>query len=143
MRLLLLSTLSEDKKSLVFLFNPLNQNISSEKKEKLVQLYEYRCVSSFLLHHLGNCPAQSLRSLLAPVVGSHDQVAVRAELFNGGGPAAAADGGRLSLHPRELQHAAGVVFEQVALEGLPAAAHAHHHVLVVQHLQITESPLSL
>lgn len=80
-----------------------------------------------------------MRSLLAPVVRSHHQVAVRADLFDGGGPAAAA-GGRLSLHPGELEHAAGVVFEQVALEGLPSAAHAHHHVLVVQHLQITESP---
>lgn len=74
---------------------------------------------------------------------SHHQVAVRADVFDGGGPAAAAAaaaGGRLSLHPGELEHAAGVVFQQVALEGLPSAAHAHHHVLVVQHLQITESP---
>lgn len=72
-------------------------------------------------------------SLFAAVVRGHHQVAVGAQLFDAGGPAAV-DGGRLALHPRELQHAARVVLEQVALEGLPASADAHHHMLVVQHL---------
>lgn len=93
-------------------------------------LCEHR--SFFLPHHV-NGPSGSPSSLLAPVVCSHHQVAVGTQLFDGGGPAAAAaaDGGRLSLHPWELKHAAGVVFEQVALKGLPASTHAHHHVLVV------------
>lgn len=72
-------------------------------------------------------------SLFAAVVSSHHQVAVGAQVFDAGGPAAV-DGRRLSLHPRELQHAARVVLEQVALEGLPASANTHHHVFVVQHL---------
>lgn len=72
-------------------------------------------------------------SLFAAVVGGHHQVAVGGELFDAGGPAVT-DGGHLALHPGELQHAARVVLEQVALKGLPAPADAHHHVLVVQHL---------
>lgn len=73
-------------------------------------------------------------SLLAAVVGGHHQVAVGTQLSDAGRLAAAVDRRRLAFHPRELQHAAGVVLEQVALEGLPASADAHHHVLVVQHL---------
>lgn len=73
-------------------------------------------------------------SLFAAVVSSHYQVAVRREVFNVGG-LAVVDRGRLALHPRELEHAARVVFEQVALKGLPASTNTHHHVLVVQHLQ--------
>lgn len=72
-------------------------------------------------------------SLFAAVVRSHHQVAVGAQVFDAGGPAAV-DGGRLALHPRELQHAARVMLEQVALEGLPASANTHHHMFVVQHL---------
>lgn len=72
-------------------------------------------------------------SLFAAVVRSHHQVAVGAQVFDAGGPAAV-DGGRLALHPRELQHAARVMLEQVAFEGLPASADTHHHVFVVQHL---------
>lgn len=73
-------------------------------------------------------------SLFAAVVSSHYQVAVGGEVFDVGG-LAVVDRGRLALHPRELEHAAWVVFEQVALKGLPASTNAHHHVLVVQHLQ--------
>lgn len=78
-----------------------------------------------------------LASLLAAVVSSHHQVAVGTQLSDAGRLAAAAaavDRRRLAFHPRELQHAAGVVLEKVALERLPASADAHHHVLVVQHL---------
>lgn len=70
-------------------------------------------------------------SLLAAVVGCHHQVAVRGEVLNVGG--LAADRGRLALHPGDLEHAAWVVFQQVALKGLPASTDTHHHVLVVQH----------
>lgn len=65
----------------------------------------------------------------------HHQVAVGTQLSDAGRLAAAVvDRRRLAFHARELQHAAGVVLEQVALERLPASADAHHHVLVVQHL---------
>lgn len=66
-------------------------------------------------------------------MGRHHQVAVWGEVFDIGG--LGADGGYLSLHSGNLQHAAGVVFQQVALERLPASADPHHHMLVVQHLQ--------
>lgn len=71
-------------------------------------------------------------SLLAAVVSCHHQVAVGAEVLDVGGLIAA---NSLALHPGELEHAARVVLQQVALERLPASAHTHHHVLVVQHLQ--------
>lgn len=73
-------------------------------------------------------------SLFAAVMGRHHQVAVGGEVLDVG-RLAAADGGCLSLHPGDLEHAAGVVFQQVALEGLPASTNTHHHVLVVQHLR--------
>lgn len=75
-----------------------------------------------------------MSSLFAAVVGCHHQVAVRGEVLDVGG-LAAADGGRLALHPGDLKHAARVVFQQVALKGLPASTNTHHDVLVVQHLQ--------
>lgn len=80
------------------------------------------------------CPCLAGASLFAAVVSSHHQVAVGTQLSDAGRLAAAVDRRRLAFHPRELQHAAGVVLEQVALERLPASADAHHHVLVVQHL---------
>lgn len=74
----------------------------------------------------------SLRSsLFAAVVGCHDQVAVGGEVLDVGG--LAADWGRLALHPGDLEHAAWVVFQQVALKRLPAPTNTHHHMLVVQH----------
>ena len=78
--------------------------------------------------------APALRSLLAAVVGRHHQVAVRPQVLDHGGPAAG-DRRVLALHPGDLEHAAWVMLQQVALEGLPAPAHPHHHVLVVQHLK--------
>lgn len=75
-----------------------------------------------------------MSSLFAAIVGCHHQVAVGGEVLDVGG-LAAADGGHLALHPGDLEHAARVVFQKVALEGFPASADAHHHVLVVQHLQ--------
>lgn len=63
----------------------------------------------------------------------HHQVAVRGEVLNIGG--LVADRGHLTLHPGDLEHAAWVVFQQVALKGLPASTNTHHHMLVVQHLQ--------
>lgn len=72
-----------------------------------------------------------MSSLFAAVVGRHYQVAVRCQVLDVGG--LAADGGHLALHPRDLEHAAWVMFQQVALKGLPASTNAHHHVLVVQH----------
>lgn len=72
-------------------------------------------------------------SLFAAVVCCHHQVAVRGQVLDVGG--LAAERGRLALHSGNLEHAARVVFQQVALEGLPASTDAHHHVLVVQHLQ--------
>lgn len=72
-------------------------------------------------------------SLFAAVVGGHHQVAVRGKVLDVGG--LAADGGHLALHPGNLEHAAWVVFKQVALKGLPASTHSDHHVLVVQHLR--------
>lgn len=74
-----------------------------------------------------------MSSLFAAVVGCHHQVAVGSEVLDVGG--LAAEGGRLALHPGDLEHAARVVFQQVALKGLPASTNTHHHVLVVQHLQ--------
>lgn len=79
------------------------------------------------------CPFINVSSLLAAVVGRHYQVAVRAQVLDVGG--LGADGGYLSLHSGNLKHPAGVMFQQVALEGLPASADSHHHMLVVQHLQ--------
>lgn len=72
-------------------------------------------------------------SLFAAVVRCNHQVAVRAEVFDGGG--LAADRGYLALHSGNLEHAAWVMFQQVALEGLPASTDSHHHVFIVQHLQ--------
>ena len=74
-----------------------------------------------------------MASLFAAVVCCHHQVAVGGQVLDVGG--LAADRRHLALHPGELEHAARVVLQQVALEGLPASAHTHHHVLVVQHLQ--------
>lgn len=74
-----------------------------------------------------------MSSLLAAVMGRHHEVAVRAEVLDVGG--LGADGGDLALHPGDLEHAAGVVFQQVALKGLPASADSHHHMFVVKHLQ--------
>ncbi len=48
-------------------------------------------------------------SLLAAVVGCHHKVAVRSEVLDVWG-LAAADGGHLALHPRDLKHAARIVF---------------------------------
>lgn len=73
-------------------------------------------------------------SLFAAVVSCHHQIAVRGEVLDVGG-LAAADGGHLALHTGDLEHAAWVMFKQVALKGLPAASNTHHHMLVVQHLQ--------
>lgn len=72
-----------------------------------------------------------MSSLFAAVVSCHHQVAVRGEVLDVG--RLAADGGYLALYPGELEHAAWVVFQQVALKGLPASTNTHHHMLVVQH----------
>lgn len=77
-------------------------------------------------------PLSLKSSLFAAVVGCHHQVAVRGEVLDVWG-LAAADGGHLALHPGDLEHAAGVMFQQVALKSLPASTNAHHDVLVVQH----------
>lgn len=74
-----------------------------------------------------------MSSLFAAVVRCHHQVAVRAEVLDIRG--LAADGGYLALHPGNLEHAAWVMFQQVALKGLPASTDSHHHVLIVQHLR--------
>lgn len=49
-----------------------------------------------------------MTSLFAAVVRCHHQVAVRGEVLDVEG--LAADGGRLALHPGDLEHAAWVVF---------------------------------
>lgn len=72
-----------------------------------------------------------MSSLFAAVVGCHHKVAVGSEVLDVGG--LAAEGGRLALHPGDLEHATRVMFQQVALKGLPASTNTHHHVLVVQH----------
>lgn len=72
-----------------------------------------------------------MSSLLAAVVGGHHQVTVRGEVLDVGG--LDADRGRLALHPGDLEHAARIVFHQIALKSLPASTNTHHHVLVVQH----------
>lgn len=74
-----------------------------------------------------------MSSLLAAVVGRHDEVAVGGEVLDVGG--LAAHGGHLALHPGHLEYAARVVFQQVALKRLPAPTNTHHHMLVVEHLQ--------
>lgn len=91
------------------------------------------CISSLPLVKK-RWPCLAGASLFAAVVSGHHQVAVGTQLPDAGWLAAAVDRQRLAFRPRELQHAAGVVLEQVALERLPASADAHHHVLVVQHL---------
>lgn len=75
-----------------------------------------------------------MSSLFAAVVGCNHQVAIRGEVFDIGG-LAAADRGHFALHPGDLEHAARVMFQQVALKGLPTSTNTHHHMLVVQHLQ--------
>lgn len=72
-----------------------------------------------------------MSSLFAAVVRCHHQVAVRAEVLDIRGLAAYR--GYLALHPGNLEHAAWVMFQQVALKGLPASTDSHHHVLIVQH----------
>lgn len=84
--------------------------------------------------HLSKTFAQGcVSSFFAAVVCCHHQVTVRAQVFDIW--RLAADRRRLAVHPGELEHAAWVVFEQVALEGLPASTNTHHHMFVVQHLQ--------
>lgn len=82
-------------------------------------------------------PLASLNLLLSLVTGRDHQVIIWIHVLEGG--RLALDGGRFAVHAGDLQHPAGVVFQQVPCESLPAASHAHHDVLVVQHLQWKES----
>lgn len=75
--------------------------------------------------------------LLAAVVCGHHQVAVGTQVLDVGG--LVGDGGGLALHAGDLEHAARVVLQQVALERLPASPHTNHHMLVMQHLRDTQT----
>lgn len=89
---------------------------------------------SYFLHSLSHAFISfDHPSLFPAAVGRHHQVAVWRQVLDAWG--LAADGGRLPLHTGDLEHPTWVVFQQVALKGLPAPTNAHHHVLVVQHLQ--------
>lgn len=75
----------------------------------------------------------SFNLLLSLVAGRDHQVVIWIHVLQGWG--FALDRGCLAIHTRDLQHAAGVMLEQIACEGLPASSHTDHHVLVMQHLE--------
>lgn len=73
-------------------------------------------------------------NLLLSLVGGRDhQVIIWVHVLQGWG--FALDRGCLAVHTGDLQHAAGVMLQQVACKGLPASSHTDHHMLVVQHLE--------
>lgn len=75
----------------------------------------------------------SFNLLLSLVAGRDHQVVIWIHVLQGWG--FALDRGCFAIHTGDLQHAAGVMLEQIACEGLPASSHADHHMLVVQHLE--------
>lgn len=85
------------------------------------------------------CPDQlvSLNLLLSLIVGRDHQVVIWIHVLKGW--RLALDGGRFAIHTGDLQHPAGVVFQQIPRERFPSSSHADHDVFVVQHLQWKES----
>lgn len=85
------------------------------------------------------CPDQlaSLNLLLSLIVGRDHQVIIWIHVLKGW--RFALDGGRFAIHTGDLQHPAGVVFQQIPRERFPSSSHADHDVFVVQHLKWKES----
>lgn len=85
------------------------------------------------------CPDQlvSLNLLLSLIVGRDHQVIIWIHVLKGW--RFALDGGRFAVHTGDLQHPAGVVFQQIPRERFPSSSHADHDVFVVQHLKGKES----
>lgn len=79
----------------------------------------------------------SFNLLLSLIIGRDHQVVIWIHVLKGW--RFALDGGCFAIHTRDLQHPAGVVFQQIPCECFPSSSHTDHDMFVVQHLKWKES----
>lgn len=79
----------------------------------------------------------SFNLLLSLIIGRDHQVVIWIHVLKGW--RFALDRGCFAIHTRDLQHPAGVVFQQIPCECFPSSSHTDHDMFVVQHLKLKES----